>query len=242
MFTLSSSNSNQTQTETPYSKYADVYTDQFITGLARDFDLDENDPLTRERLYEIPYRFHLARRIDDGGKALREMQKEFETLAKRLVSFQEQMHRLDGYGLDSELWHGARMLPSFDPELDSEDYPDFIYKRSIAYRYEFQRYLNFLQLGLDSTIKRMKNPGGRPKDEGLHLAVRYITNFWTFDLNREYTVDYHEGSGISLAFEFTNRLIQQIEKTDERRIVTAMRTVIRQDQPSKSNDDLSPSQ
>jgi hypothetical protein len=225
--TMNSIEQNESRDQFPYAQYRDVYHDSFINDLAKDFNLDESDPFTLERLYEIPFRFHLARRVHSDD-SIKETRKEYETLAKRLTLFQDQMHRLDGWGLDSELWEGAKMLPSFDPDLVSRDYPSFIYKDSIAYRFELQRYLNFLQLGLDQTLKRVKSSGGRPRDEGLHLAVRYVSNYWVYDLKREYKFDYHKGSGLSEAFEFTNRLIQQIEKIDERKIVTAMRTVVRE--------------
>ena len=213
----------------PYSQYAEIFTDDFLSEIGIEFDLDTSDKFIRGRLYEIPHRFFLARRIDDRGKSIREIRKEFETLEKRLVKFQQQLETLDGYGIDTEIYYGAKMLPNFDPNLDSADYPEFVYKSSIAYKYEFYRYLNFLQLGIDRELKQLKTPGGRPRDEGLHLAVRYIANFWIEDLSRTYSLDYHEGSGITDAFRFTARLIQKIEAIEEKQIVTAMRTVIRED-------------
>lgn len=212
-----------------YERYAEIYSDAFLAELGKDFDFDTDDPQTRSRLYEIPYRFQVARRNDDRGHASRETRQEYEKLAKRLSAFLEQLEKFNGHGIDTELWIGAKKLPSFDPHLDAADYPDFIYKSSIAYRYEFHRYLNFLQLGLDHQIKMLKSPGGRPKDEGLNLAVIYIANFWMYDLGRAYRLDYHKGSGLTDTVEFTRRLIQQIEPIEERQIISVMRRIKSED-------------
>lgn len=230
---------NETSKDGPaYASSREIYTDEFIAELAHDFDFDASSNHVLSRLYEIPFRYHLGNRIDHKGEGLKEARKDYERLQKALVTFQQELEKFHGTGIDMELWEGAKALPMFDPDLDARNYPEFVYKSSIAYYFEFFRYLNFLQLGIHKQIGRLKSVGGRPKRFGLSLAVSYISQFWIIDLNRRYSLDYHQGSGISEAFAFTSRLIQQIEPVEERKIVTAMRALIKEnarfrDQPKR---------
>lgn len=209
-------------------KNTEIFPADFLEALSCEFAFDAFAPEIKALLDEIPRKLNIARRLGDGREEIREYRKNFERLAQSLDDFLSVYDDLRSIGIDSEIWDGAKKLPGSDPNLSAKNYPEFIYKDSRAYEFELQRYLNFLQIGVYDQIKKLKTPTGRPKDQGLHLAVRHIANIWSLELKRPYTVDYHAGSGVSQAFAFTNRVVQQIEHTDERRVITAMRAVIKQ--------------
>lgn len=48
-------------------------------------------------------------------------------------------------------------------------------------------------------------------------------------LERQFTVDYHQGSGLTEAFAFVNLVVAQIDSAiTETEIITAMRTIIKE--------------
>ncbi|MEQ9491280.1 MAG: hypothetical protein RIM72_20060 [Alphaproteobacteria bacterium] len=128
---------NPSDDQPGYRQYATLYTSEFLEELADRFDFDVSNSLTLSRLYEIPYRYNLANRIADGGEGIKLMRRKYEKLEKAFLAFQQELEKFGDWGIDSELWRGAKLLPMFDPKLESERYPEFIYKSSIAYCYEF---------------------------------------------------------------------------------------------------------
>jgi hypothetical protein len=113
-------------------------------------------------------------------------------LQKKFLAFKEELEAQGGDYFNLEVSHGARLCGDLDPDLDPNDYPGKQFSKNYCYWFEFERYLKFFEVGLDHTTKNSKSRGGRPRNEGLHLAVNYIADFWVFKLGRKYTLDHHE--------------------------------------------------
>jgi len=63
-------------------------------------------------------------------------------------------------------------------------------------------------------------------DYTIECVVRRSADFWGDHLNRKFTVDYHKGAGLTPAFLFVQKLINEIELIADNKIINAMRSEI----------------
>tara|TARA_R110000868_G_scaffold194517_3_gene439957 strand:- start:5676 stop:6068 length:393 start_codon:yes stop_codon:yes gene_type:complete len=64
--------------------------------------------------------------------------------------------------------------------------------------------------------------GGRPANEGAYEFVAYISDFWTVDLERPYTIDAHNGQGLTEAFKFIRDCAKPLIPLTDSKILTMM--------------------
>jgi len=220
------------RTEPGYASERKYYTDEFINALAADYEFDPKDINLLTDLYEISFRYRLGNRIAASDKEyLPEHRKDLLRLQKKYRAFVDELEALGGDYFNLEVSGGAKLAEELnlavDPELDPKDYPGMQFSKSYCYWYEFERYLTFFGLGLDNNIDQHKSIGGRPKNEGLHLSIGYIAEFWEDEIGRKFTVDHHGGQGLTEAFEFTKRMFGPLDKIKDAQIITAMRAEIK---------------
>jgi hypothetical protein len=74
--------------------------------------------------------------------------------------------------------------------------------------------------------QKMASRSGRRANLGLHELARKAAEFWIEVLHEPFTLDYHEGAGVTRAFEFVKALVTPLDDVTDKQIVTAMRAQI----------------
>ena len=78
-------------------------------------------------------------------------------------------------------------------------------------------------------ITRFSPVKGRKRNYPLENLVRRLAFIWTETFERKFTVDYHQGSGLTEAFEFVELVATELGlSVTDTEIVTSMRTVIKE--------------
>lgn len=221
--------SNMPRTEPGYLKSREYYSDEFIQVLSEEYEFDPTDINVLTEIYEIAHRYVVGNDIAAGDKEyLPGHRKQLLKLQKKFLAFKDELEAQGGEYFNLEVSYGARQSGDLNPELDPDDYPGKNFSKNGCYWFEFERYMTFFDVGLDHTIQKNTPRGGRPRNEGLHLSITYIADFWEFDLKRKYTVDHHEGHGLTEAFEFTKKMLSPLDDIEDVQIITAMRCEIKE--------------
>lgn len=221
--------SDKPRTTPGYQKSKVFYSDDFVDALAQDYDFDCTDINLLTYLYEIPHRYNVANAIHNGDREFQpQNRKNLLKLQAKFKTFKDELYAQGGDRFNLEVSDGAGLCGELNPNLDPDDYPGKAFSKNYCYWFEFERYLKFFEEGLKQTLKNTKPRGGRPKNEGLHNAIHYIASFWEFKLLRKYTLDHHNGKGLTEAYKFTRRLLAPLDQIDEKQIITAMRAEIKE--------------
>ncbi len=218
-----------------YVESKDVYPDEFIARLAKDFEFDAFGTHNLTRLYEIPYRYKLMNDLVAGDREREKSHLRHVRMLKALNTFRDVLEAEGGHDFNMEVARGAVLSGDLDPQLDPADYPDKNLSARGCYWFEFDRYLTFFERGLADSIERLKSKAGRYKNEGLSLAISNIANFWEYDLGRKFTFDAYEGQGITDAYDFTKALLEPVDDIPDEQIKTAMRREIKERRAFKEN-------
>ena len=216
------------RTSPSYEKSREQFPDDFVAALSADYGFDHADIDVLSDLYEIAERYRIVRSME---WAIEDQKKHRKKLIKLQRTYRRFLDELKENGWDYfnlEVSHGADLAGDLDPDLDPTNYPGKKFSKKGCYWFEFERYLKFFDLGLEATIERYKSRGGRPKNEGLDNAMHYIDDFWTDVIGKNFTLDYHNGTGTSEAFHFVKRLLERIEPVSDTQIVSAMRHYIKE--------------
>lgn len=204
-------------------------TDQFINQLAQQYDFDPTVTNLKEELTEIIFRHFIFEGFSDEGDYAKERRKEIKALKTSLVKTLNQIEKLDGSELGLEISHGLRILgEEANKNLPDLSPPEGHSQKSWRYTV-FRTLCNGLSHGLDAWNENLKHIGGRPKDLALQNSIRLISDFWRYNLNRKYTLDYQGSEGLTQAFAFTKTILNHFLAIEDQRIITAMRAEIKEE-------------
>jgi len=131
----------------------------------------------------------------------------------------------DFFNIATEMLVYARSCGEPEPQKHFPELTD--HQRNVEAHYrELVRLTKLLEATLLHGIKRSSpKRGPKPNLAVLHLIMSSSV-FWTVDLRRAFTIDYHEGAGLTRAFEFVQTLLRPLDDVADKRIITAMRTEI----------------
>lgn len=205
-----------------------VFSEEFMGQLAKrfDFDLDLDRLNVRRELRGIASAYIVGAR-DDGGKSAKEQQNRYRQLRSAVTRFANLVKEFEDNDIATDLRRFAIWKKEDSPHSDeviagqrTRKQSDFLYRH----------FLNLLEL-LDEAARHRINfykaPRGRPRNLALQGVIMKVEQFWTFDLHRKFSVDYHKGAGLTEAFEFIRALIDPLDDVTDQQIITAMREEIR---------------
>ena len=86
--------------------------------------------------------------------------------------------------------------------------------------------VSLLRKSLQNKLEGAKLPMGRPGNVGLEKCIDYLWHVWNGKLRRPFTLDYHQGSAMTPAFDFVKDFLKPVSDFTDAEIMTAMRTVI----------------
>lgn len=113
-------------------------------------------------------------------------------------------------------------------EREDPDCSDEEYDKAEAFYGQTMQMLSLLIDAIEHENKNNHLPSKRgPKpDEGLYKFIDYLRDFWCHHLNDSFTLDYHQGAGLTPAYAFIADCIAPLGVEPSPRLVTAMRRVI----------------
>ena len=212
--------------ETPMDVVRRAYTPEFLSNIATRFGFSLGSDEQISDLHQIGYRYILGRRLEDDGGSLKNLRAEYLAFRKPLAKFAEALETFSQERLAHEMQYGARLLVEPSPSTEFPELSEHQKKRGEPYLFELKRLLRILGRGVDYQIDALTSKGGRPKNHGLDIGVIYAADFWEVNLGRLYTVDHHQGSGITEAFEFTKALLQPLDDLTDTQVTSAMRAEV----------------
>ncbi|HVB79574.1 MAG TPA: hypothetical protein VNE82_06430 [Candidatus Binataceae bacterium] len=207
---------SDTGTERPKQIVERIYSDEFLFELHRAFGIE---PFTAERagqIRKLGTRYILGRRMENQTDLLKSDQRNYLELQKATESYLALLREYEERNIGSDMKVAAQQLGWPEPELND---PEGYYRQLLLL-------LDLLRTATIRQAKYLASRGGRPKNFGLEDLVRHAADFWAVELGRRFTVNYHQGEGITRAFEFIKALVAPLDDISDKQIVTAMRTAI----------------
>lgn len=216
-----------------------AYDDEFLSTLTAKFKFDARDPTLADELRHIARIYIVDRRLEelDGRPTrVRKSYREFLKVTDAfLIWLKKSYEHPDFYNIATEiLFVAGRREP--EPQNDFPGLTDH-QKRVEAHYRELLRLTELLRATLSRRISLLKPKPGPKPDETLRHFVIGCSEFWTHQLGRKFTIDYHKGAGLTQAYEFVQMLLEPLDNFSEKDIVTAMRaekSPIRKSKPAKS--------
>jgi hypothetical protein len=152
---------------------------------------------------------------------------DYKALKKKVSEIRTFLEQSEYIDLASDLYLAALHRNEPAPETDFPEITDFERKRGVPYLLELKRLLSLLEDAIDLAVDNSAVPKGRKPDYPLLGLVRRLAYVWTELLKQKFSIDYHKGSGLTLAFQFVSLIVQRvIPDVRETEIVTAMRTIV----------------
>jgi hypothetical protein len=206
-----------------------LYSDQFLAGLAKRFDFP---PLAPEAVDEFR---SVARHylVINGEEPLRARASEYHREAMALLrtteKFIEALKQAQEDDIAFEMFRLARSHRPPTDKFDIADLPEAQLEMRNNRHYEHLLGLSrLLAAAAQRQLDQFKLPQGRRKNAGLQWLVDYADIFWTGTLHRKFSIDYHQGSYLSRAYEFVEALVKPLDSSvTETQIITAMRAQVK---------------
>lgn len=211
------------------------YSPQFVIELGEQFEFDGNNP---EIIEEINYirSGYIAYQAAEGHEAYsKQVRSKYVEVNKAIANFRTVLKEHETQDLATEMYWGARLLNEPKPQTEFLDITEFEKTRGKPYFLELLRLLRILESGVDKSIDHLAPLPGRKPDYPVQALVRRAAEFWEDYLDRKFSVDYHGSEGLTRAFLFAQRLINEIEPTPDNKIINAMRAEIAARNKDKKN-------
>lgn len=207
-----------------------VYSDEFLAQLGVEFKFDALAPKMASEIRVLGWRYLVEQAIDnDDGAMRRQTRKEYQALKKQINDFAELLLRPEYADIASDMYFAALRLREPPPKTNFPQLTEFETTRGAPYLAELVRLLRLLDAAADDGIKCFSPPKGRKKKYAVENFTRRAAYIWMGILGRSFTLDYHEGAGLTRAFEFVKVLLNRLDvSVPDTAIITGMRATIAQ--------------
>ncbi len=214
--------------ETPAKSFRDEdYSAQFIFALGAEFDFDGANPEIVDEINYIRNGYIASKRVDGLQAYDKEARRDYLELKTGIDEFFAKLNKHGAANSANDMYFGALYLREQKPQTEFSEITDFEKTRGKPYYLELMRLLRILGKGIDRNIEYLAPPRGRRPDYAIQTLVRRAAEFWVGYLDRNFTVDYHKGAGLTPAFEFVKMLALEIDEAiTDTKIITVMRTEI----------------
>lgn len=204
-----------------------MITEQFLVDLRARFEIAVETSALVDELEPIARRYRVDLRVFSDEATERTLRSNYQTLKSETERFRDMLSAPEYEDLETDLYWAARhkIAPVSDtaiPVIGSAHG-----KLGSAYLAELEKLLALLDNAADLGIARFAPTKGRKRKYALENLVRRLAYVWADILEWPFTVDYHQGSGLTEAFAFVSLVVAQIDSAiTETEIITAMRTII----------------
>jgi hypothetical protein len=206
-----------------------LYTDEFLSGLKETFKFDALKPDLAQRIRRIGENYIFERRFEDDGDRTQKSRESYRAFLNVTEPFLEWLKKSyehpDFYNIATEMLMIAQGREEPEPQNQFPGLSEHQRRVEAHYR-ELVRLTELLKATLAHRIDHLKPKPGPKRDFALERLVSSTAVFWTIDLGRRFTLDHHQGAGLTQAFEFVRALVKPLDDISDDKIITAMRTEI----------------
>lgn len=205
-----------------------AYSDEFLGQLGAKFNFNALAPKMAQEIRGVGWRYLAERSIDNDDGAMRaNSRKEYQALKRRIDSFAKLLLRPEYADIASDMYFAALKTGAEPPKTNFPQLTDFEKTRGAPYLAELVRLLTLLDAATDDGIKCFSPPKGRKKKYAVENFARRAAYVWIDMLGRPFTVDYHQGTGLTPAFDFVKTLLNRLDASvADAAIITGMRATI----------------
>lgn len=206
-----------------------VITEQFVADLARRFEFTQHTPSLVDELEQIAQRYAVDLRVFNDEAIERTLRFSYQTLKSETARYRDLLSAPAYEDLETDLYWAARHsnAPVSDASIAVIGHAQG--KPGSSYLAELENLFALLDAAADLGIARFAPVKGRKRKYALENLVRRLAYVWTEMLERHFTVDYHQGSGLTEALAFVSLVVAEIDSArTETEIITAMRTIIKE--------------
>ena len=206
---------------------------EFVTQLSEQFAFDPNERVFRE-LTALLRRYPLDKRVISDNSDEHALRKRYLLLKSETERFRALLSSSEYEDLETDLYFAALH------ENDRAANPDIPViggsegRQGGALLADLDNLLSLLLFAAEMGSERFAPAKGRKRNYALENTVRRIANFWSDTLNRRFTLDYHEGSGLTPAHDFVKTIFAKLDpEITEIELVTVMRRIVSERNASK---------
>lgn len=205
----------------------ELFPDHVVAEIAAQFSIEIDRLMLTKALRDIARRYIVANRLS-GLDAVRKSDRlEYSAREKRIAEFKMAFQGWMDDDIAGDMAFAARITDAPLPTTDFPHLSNHQRQRNEAYCHELFRLLELARKSQQLVAERLTAKGGRPINYGLEGLTRHAADFWIEILHRPFTLDHHQGGGLTDAFEFVQSLVRAIDKIPDTAIVTAMRAEIK---------------
>ena len=210
------------------SAYVDtIITEQFLAGLRARFEIDIETSALADELKLIVRRYAVDLRVFNDEATERTLRTNYQTLKSETERFRGLLSEPEYDDLETDIYWAARhkIAPVSDANIPVIGHAHE--KPGSSYLAELENLLALLDSAADLGTARFAPAKGRKRKYALENLVRRLAYVWADMFGRKFTVDYHQGSGLTEAFAFASVVVAEMDSAiTENEIITAMRTII----------------
>lgn len=200
---------------------------ELLQKLAVQFELNvENEGVILE-LKALFRRYLFDKRAFSDHSKEDSLRESYRRLKSETERFRTVISSSDYVDLETDLYWAAihKYEAQSNPDISVISGPGA--NRGHAYVADLEYLLSLLEFAAETGIERFAPAKGRKPNIALKNAVRRIDYIWSETLERRFSVDYHQGSGVTPAFVFVKTIFETLDsEITEKEIITEMRDVI----------------
>ncbi|MEM7004632.1 MAG: hypothetical protein AAF498_02040 [Pseudomonadota bacterium] len=199
-----------------------------MAELSQDFAFEKYAHLVRIELVEATRRYLRDVELPDNKEAMKQTRDHYKTFGADIDRFLDVLNSMEETQLEEDLFLGFQLGRKSERTDDAPQMLKTGVQNGAPFRAELMRQLGNLKSAAEFGIEKSTHPKGRERSYTLETLIRRCDYIWTTELGRKFSLDYHANSPISEAGRFVMAVIARIDpEIDEKRIITAMRNVIR---------------
>lgn len=200
---------------------------EFFEKLRTQFAFDAGDERIMRELSSLFRRYPRDKRVLSDNFDEQALRKRYQNLKIETERFRALLFSSDYEGLETDLYYAALHENDRTTNPDIPEVGGAEGRKGSAYLADLDYLLSLLLVAAESGSDRFAPAKGRKRNYALENTVRRIAYFWSDTLNRRFTLDYHEGSGLTPAHDFVKTIFAKLDpEITENELVTVMRRIV----------------
>jgi hypothetical protein len=212
----------------PHELVGRVYTDEFIAGLAKQFDFDAQNPDIVRKIKRIG-QLNIVFRRDEPGAELSELRGKHLKLAGQAQQFLKAIKSFCMSADKEILYMTAVRLEEPPPQTEFPGLTEHEKRQtSEPYLRELERLTRLFQAACEEIAEFYTLRRGPKINSGLQVLVMHAVRFFKEELNgRPFTLDHYKPFKSTQAYDFVKVLVEPLDDATHDNIVTAIRVELR---------------
>ncbi|MCH9751436.1 MAG: hypothetical protein K0U61_04385 [Alphaproteobacteria bacterium] len=191
------------------------------------FAFESGDERIIRELRALFRRYPLDKRVLNDNSDEQEFRKRYQTLKLETERFRALLSSSEYEDLESDLSIAAlhKNGGAADPDIPVIGGAEG--RKGSAYLADLHYLLSLLLVAAESGSERFAPVKGRKRNFALENTVRRIAYIWSDEIKRPFTLDYHQGSGLTPAHEFVKTIFAKLDpEITENDVKTSMRRIV----------------